>query len=200
MYDNLSSFFSIRHRRRKIATNSASFGMSVEVHNEGIVIMTKSTETDHSNSSGHKKNNEFIPWGAKARKILCSIMFGEIPDCSEIDALNLHCSGKRDLDGGMIRCIVTDMRTSCDTAICQRAESFVGHLVSKNGDRINHLTKQRSVIRKQIAALTSQCNSTAKAEDEAMTAEQAAVVAHQGSQDTWNLFKLQAQHFFANGK
>jgi hypothetical protein len=97
-----------RHKRRKISTNNASFGMSIEVHNEGIIMQTKSSDTDHSNSSTHRTNNAFIPWGVKARKILHSVIYGEIPSCSEIDLTNLNSSGKQDLDGGMVRCMVSD--------------------------------------------------------------------------------------------
>ena len=101
-----------RHKRRKISTNNASFGMSVEIHNEGIIIMTKSSEAGHDHmSSGpnHRTINVFLPWGAKARKVLHSVMCGEIPSCSEIS--NIHYSGKQDLDGGMVRCMVSSSIT-----------------------------------------------------------------------------------------
>ena len=102
-----------RHKRRKISTSNASFGMSVEIHNEGIIVMTKSSEADHihvSSGANHRTINLFLPWGAKARKVLHSVMCGEIPSCSEIS--NIHYSGKQDLDGGMVRCMVSSIAFS----------------------------------------------------------------------------------------
>lgn len=94
-----------RHKRRKMSTNNASFGMSIEVHNEGINIMTKCA-SEHLDVPLSRKSNVFLPWGVKARKILHSVMCGEIPS-SEINLTNLSCSGKRDIDGGMVRCMVS---------------------------------------------------------------------------------------------
>ena len=95
------------HKRRKICTNHTSFGMSIEVHNEGLIIMTKHSDPEHSNDiSSARKSNLFLPWGVKARKLLYSVMCGEIPFSPEHNFNNLRRSGHKDLDGGMLRCMV----------------------------------------------------------------------------------------------
>lgn len=92
------------------------------------------------------------------------------------------------------------MRTSEDTAICQRAETFVNHLLSKNGKEMEDLRKQQSSINKQIESLEREYKIVAQAEEAAVKSEEEAIAAHNDSRDTWAMFKNQAQHFFNNGK
>lgn len=58
-----------------------------------------------SNQSTQQMNNVFVPWGIKARRILMQVIFGEVPSCSELK--NIYCSGKHELDGGIVKCIVS---------------------------------------------------------------------------------------------
>eukprot|EP00804_Cyclotella_cryptica_P023488 CCRYP_012126-RD/>CCRYP_012126-RD protein AED:0.09 eAED:0.06 QI:0/1/0.8/1/0.75/0.4/5/1409/1018 len=171
-----------RHKRRKISTNNAPFGMSVEVHNEGIIVMTRSSDGDHPKS---KRMSIFLPWSSKARRVLYSVMCGEIP--SEIS--NLYFTGGKDLDGGLVRCMITDMRTSEDTAICDRAESYLNHLSSKRESEISRLSKQHIALNKQISEVSAEYKNAVKLEEGAIAAAEEATKAHKESQETWERFK-----------
>ena len=91
------------------------------------------------------------------------------------------------------------MRTSEDTATCHRAEAYVNHFVKKNGDEIDHLTKQQSVLRKQITMITDECKKLVQLEEGFVNAENEAVAAHNRSRDILTMFKAQARQFFNNG-
>ena len=76
---------------------------------------------------GHR-TSDFIPWGVRARKILHSIVCGEVPagyDVGGSGSGGISGSGGSSahgtLQGGQIKCMVTDMRTSDKTASAQRA-------------------------------------------------------------------------------
>lgn len=58
-----------------------------------------------SSQSTQQTNNFFMPWGIKARKVLHSVIYGEVPSCSELN--NIYYSGKQELDGGIVRCMVS---------------------------------------------------------------------------------------------
>jgi hypothetical protein len=190
-YDTSISHHAVtRHKRRKICTNSAPFGMSVEAHNEGIIVMTRSSDGDHSSSAS--RTSEFIPWSLKARKLLYAVLSGELPE----QFTNLYFSGKKDLDGGLVRCMITDCRTSEDTAICDRAEAFIYHLASKSEAEIDQLTQQYAVMKKQISDVSQEYKTAVKYEESAVAAEKEAADAHELSRQTWARFKSQAQNFF----
>jgi hypothetical protein len=112
-------------------------------------------------------------------------MCGETP--SEIS--NLYFTGGRDLDGGLVRCMITDMRTTEETAICNRAESFLNHLASKRESEIGRLSKQQIVLTKQISDLSAEYKTAVKIEEEAIAAEEEATKAHKESQENWARFK-----------
>ncbi|KAL7522041.1 hypothetical protein ACHAWX_006747 [Stephanocyclus meneghinianus] len=182
-YDVSISHHSVaRHKRRKIFTNNAPFGMSVEIHNEGIIVMTRTSDVDHSKS---KRMSIFLPWSSKAQRVLHSVICGEIP--SEIN--NRYFTGGQGLDGGLVRCMITDMRTTEDTAICDRAESFLNHLASKRESEIGRLSKQQIALTKQISDLTDKYKNAVKLEEGAIAAEEEASKAHKESQENWARFK-----------
>ena len=62
-----------------------------------------------SSQSTQQTNNFFMPWGIKARKILHSVISGEVPSSLK----NIYCSGKQELDGGIVRCMVSDSVVDC---------------------------------------------------------------------------------------
>lgn len=92
------------------------------------------------------------------------------------------------------------MRTSTDTAACHRAESFVGRMLSINGEEFQQLSKRHSAINEQIAKLTAEYNDAKQLEVKAMNSEKEAIAAHKDSKDTLTMFKTHAQLFFKNGK
>lgn len=116
-----------RHKHRKGVMNQTNRQLSVEIHNEGIWISTITTkevlEDEGSRSRSEGKNTEttsdkeFIVWGVKAHTILESVLCGEIPA-----SLLYYVSGEALIQqGGQVRCIISDMRTSDETASIDRA-------------------------------------------------------------------------------
>lgn len=92
------------------------------------------------------------------------------------------------------------MRTSADTATCHRADSFVSHMMSINGEKFEHLSRRHSDIIEQIAKLTSEYNEAKQFEETVMNSEKEAIAAHKGSKDNLTMFRTQAQLFFKNGE
>ena len=119
----------LRQKRRKGALNIQSVVLQVEVHNEGIVLMPRtSNPSGDSKSKGGTNDDEddeakryhtFIPWGFKARQILHSILCGEVPEGFGWDRIPYSGS----LQAGQVRCMVTDFRTSEDLASIMRTDA-----------------------------------------------------------------------------
>jgi hypothetical protein len=68
-------------------------------------------------SASEKKH--LIPWGVKAREFLGSIICGEIPQ--NFGSAQFHFGDSVATNGGHVRCVMTDLRTSDETASAQRA-------------------------------------------------------------------------------
>lgn len=117
-----------RHKHRKGVLSQINKQLSVEIHNEGIWIAqilekksddaeSKKTKIDSSRSEGEEKH--FIPWGVKARDLLESIICGEIPQAFGSEYFSFGEAAI--VNGGHVRCVMTDLRTSDQTASAQRA-------------------------------------------------------------------------------
>lgn len=110
----------LRQKHRKGLMNTASIQLAVEIHNEGIIAITRSNQATDNDDRG--RSSTFIPWGRSCASFLYSIVIGEIPSECIMDQI---C---RDLRGmlrcGLIKCMITDLRTSDDIAICERASTF----------------------------------------------------------------------------
>lgn len=126
-----------RHKHRKGVLGQINKQLSVELHNEGIWIYSKIPEEkseaekadiakkgtgEEVDGNSPKRDDEFIPWGLKARAILQSVICGEIPIGYGADRFNLGDIVAT--QGGHIRCVVTDLRTSEETASNQRATAI----------------------------------------------------------------------------
>jgi hypothetical protein len=121
----------IRQKRRKNLTNNATIQLAIEIHNEGIIAVTRSNHQKGERRSS--ENNEeaklsdkatgrtFFPWGgATARSILYSIVIGELPSGYFFDQIGAE--GRKALGGGLVKCTITDTMSSDDTAALERAE------------------------------------------------------------------------------
>ena len=110
-----------RHKHRKGVLSQINKQLSVEIHNEGIWISQlpdkKSDEKDSSQAGNEKR--QFVPWSVKARELLESIICGEIPQVLGSDYFDFGETAM--VHGGHIRCVMTDLRTSDETASVQRA-------------------------------------------------------------------------------
>jgi hypothetical protein len=145
-----------RHKHRKGVLSQISRELSVEIHNEGIWLSKMSEKKpgqnrgkDSSDSAAKTEGDEkhFFPWGVKARKVLESIVCGEIP--STCDALKFNFSETSAQNGGHIRCVMTDLRTSDGTASSQRAEA----IMKKEVDELKKMEEREAAIKKNMVEM-----------------------------------------------
>jgi len=143
-----------RHKHRKGVLTQINRQLSVEIHNEGIwlsELSEKKVDNDKKkgssdvtpSSEGHEKY--FFPWGVTARKVLESIVCGEIPHAC--DSLKLNFANTAAQNGGHVRCVMTDLRTSYATASAQRAEANI----EKDMREIKKLKEKDSILRSSIS-------------------------------------------------
>jgi hypothetical protein len=120
-----------RHKHRKGVLSQINKQLSVEIHNEGIwVSQIKAEETDKNkkkdtpdSSSAEADKKHFIAWGVKARELLEAIICGEIPVACGVEKIDFGESIAQ--NGGHLRCVMTDLRTSDETASAQRAAAVL---------------------------------------------------------------------------
>jgi hypothetical protein len=121
------SFAAARHKHRKAVLSQINKQLSVEIHNEGIWISQLKTEESDKNKkkdeSSSQDQKQFIPWGVKARDVLASIICGEIPEGCGLEKFDFDETAS--INGGHIRCVMTDLRTSDETAAFQRVEAIL---------------------------------------------------------------------------
>ena len=132
-----------RHKNRKGVMSQSRRQLSVEIHNEGIWVAVDTGSTpdeDESrlNSTSSKEEQEFIPWGVKAQSFLEAIVCGDIP--SMYDAFKFGDAAA--LQGGQVRCVLSDLRTSEETASSHRARSIREQVESN----LEHLEKKVSEL------------------------------------------------------
>ena len=117
-----------RHKHRKGMLNQIAKQLSVEIHNEGIWIAILQEKKDEKKKEPAKdphtesENKKFMPWGSQARDFLESIICGEIP--SALVAKDFEVGDSVAMNGGHVRCVLTDLRTSDETALIQRTEAI----------------------------------------------------------------------------
>jgi len=131
---------SARHKQRKSVLSQVGKQLSVEIHNEGlwISIFADKSKQDEDRSNSARTNDQtkdkddgsdnaqerFIPWGGEAHAVLQSIVCGEIPRGFRfVQDGPIDYGGALSVQGGHVRCVVTDLRTSDQTASSQRAAS-----------------------------------------------------------------------------
>lgn len=167
-----------RHKHRKGVMSQTRRQLSVEIHNEGVWVLImksdSSSEEDDKRSQTVKADaisgggdNTFIPWGLMAHSFLESIICGEIPDA-------LHHAKVFDelaeIQGGQIRCIIADLRTSEETASSQRANSVRDIEVSE----MELLQKKCVELNKVLAETEKEIMKVQSEEKECLTAAEAA--------------------------
>lgn len=182
-----------RHKHRKAISGQVTRQLSVEIHNEGLWVSIQlhdddaSKKLDGKSSTGgvdgqiRRTEEEFLVWGTRARSVLESITSGEIPSGYDRTLMDSN-----DLLGGQVRCVVTDLRTSEETASAQRAhatrefdssqiaelEAKCKELLSKVNEAEAAVSKLQEKEREGAAAVENACSDVAKAkrmQDEFMT-------------------------------
>lgn len=113
-----------RHRHRKGITSSLTRQLSIEIHNEGVWMSTISSNM--SADSGVAPHSEFIPWGTtKVSEVLDAIVCGEIPlRCEGLLEMHPQAAELAIAQGGQVRCMLFDVRTSEWTASQRRVATL----------------------------------------------------------------------------
>lgn len=194
---------STRHKHRKTVMSHSSRQLSVEIHNEGLWVATinltsTSTKEADSKSSDDKKketsvDHEFIPWGVRAHDVLLSISCGEIPTGYD----KLEFGEATELQGGQLRCVLTDLRTSEESAVVLRGSC----VKEQEQDSLRELEKRTEIM----------TNIAAETEKQAVAAEllekQSLAAVDQSSRDIEKIKKTQdefmtkfRQYFGPDGK
>lgn len=144
-----------RHKHRKGVLTQINRQLSVEIHNEGIWLTElsekkadhdkkKSSSSTDTTMSSDKHEKHFFPWGATARKVLESIVCGEIPHAC--DSLKLNFTDTVAQNGGHVRCLMTDLRTSDATASAQRTKA----IIEKESRELREIEEKDLLIRTNV--------------------------------------------------
>jgi hypothetical protein len=148
----------LRHKHRKGVLSQIPKQLSVEIHNEGVWVSKMSEKKgDEKKEDDESEKRHFIPWGCKARELLHSIVCGEIPLFFESDKFQLGDTVA--MNGGHIRCVMTDLRTSDETASAQRADSVLEQhaaVVRKMETEKAELIRNIDIVEKDIDTLNRQ--------------------------------------------
>ena len=162
-----------RQKRRRAVHNSQSVILQVEVHNEGVFIMPRILQSDSNIKDDSKqrkydpeKYHKIIPWGVKARAFLHSVVCGQVPDGFGWDKIPYSGS----LQAGLIKCMVTDMRTSEATATAQRAMTMKEQSIARTKSELTGL-KVRAQEAKREAADAENQSKAASTERDALVEE-----------------------------
>jgi hypothetical protein len=114
-----------RQKRRKQVLVSHSFQLQIDIGNEGLYFrvahnnsVKRGGTSEARDSANMRPINTFIPWGVKARDALHAIISGEVPDGFGYD--KILYGGSTQPGGGVVKCVITDMRTSEATATVER--------------------------------------------------------------------------------
>jgi hypothetical protein len=154
---------SARHKHRKGVMSQTTRQLNIEIHNEGLWLSACPPESAESNNE--KKNEsvpaapsveyQFVPWGPKAFQILETVVAGEIPPgiCEAIIEKHANAAELMSVQSGQVRCIVSDMRTSEDTASSHRVLS----LAEQEQGHLKELEQKVAEMQKGVADAESVC-------------------------------------------
>lgn len=194
----------VRQKQRKGLMNSATIQLAVEIHNEGIIALTRSNQQDGDdskfspNDKSNGRSSVFLPWGQEARSFLYSIIVGEIPSGYFLNQIG--GVGRGALTGGLCKCMITDTRTSDDTAFVDRTETFSKVKVAKNKAQVEEISLRYKNALNAMSTLQSECTLLAEREEKIAAAHKDAALQFERAKQTLDKFKNQAQHFFNQGK
>lgn len=110
----------LRYKRRQSVFMKPYIPVSlhVQLHDEGLGITWRSKKISES----EKSDFDFVPWGFKARQFLHSIVCGELNIDDILDA-DANCEDL--LQGGQIKCVISDVRKHYGDKVISDCESKV---------------------------------------------------------------------------
>lgn len=140
-----------RHQHRKGIMSQTVRQLSLEIHNEGLWIAACPVENEENKTESTAQpavEYEFLPWGVKANQILDAVVCGEIPPgtCERILDKHVNAAEIMAMQAGQVRCIVSDLRTSEETA---------------SSDRVAAVQEQEDSQLKDLEAKVGEMNKTA---------------------------------------
>ncbi len=192
-----------RHKHRKGVLSQINRQLSVEIHNEGIWLSELSEKKNNQNRTKDSSDNAattesdkkyFFPWGVKARKILESIVCGEIPfACNDSSKFNFSDTVAQ--NGGHIRCIMTDLRTSDATASAQRAEA----IMKKELEDVKKLEEKEGVIKKNMGEMEKNIEIIRKSQQELNLKLKQTVKEYEKTKQHLQAFRTKYSNFFGPG-
>ncbi len=197
----------LRQKRRKHIMNTAPIQLSVEIHNEGIIVMTRSSHHDDENqgsedhilhisgvasdkTSGRKCG--FIPW-SQAKPFLYSIYCGELPSCKYFDKIDINAGV---FEGGLVKCLVTDMRTSESTAQRERGEALVKTVSVTSSRMLEEFEMDYARALSIFQDAEKEYNAAIIAEESFLKSHKDAIQQHEKAKATLEKFKAEAQRYF----
>ena len=193
-----------RHKHRKAILSTIPKQLAVEIHNEGLWISMIVPESKDDGKSRHddkekrkddkSKDSEFIPWGLEARRVLHTVVCGEIPlgyDHNRFDFGDILTQ-----QGGHIRCVVTDLRTGVDTASLQRAES----IKEQEEDTVRELEKKANTFQQLMNEADKALNRAEGAEKDAIQACEKTQKDLEKAKKLLHDFKQKFGRFFGPGR
>lgn len=148
--------------------------------------------------AGDKRSSTFIPWGRSSTSFLYSIVLGEIPDECLMDQI---CRvGRGTLGGGLVKCMITDTRTSDDTAICERASTLAQVQHAKSKSQVRDLEGRYNTAQTSMLTMRAECTDLVDKVGKIKAEYQDAASQFERASQTLDKFKAHAQHFFNQGK
>ena len=207
----------LRHKRRKHIMNGTTVQVAVDIHNEGLFLMARSTCNENENSLSRFANVSntssgigtivtddtsgrpclFIPWGGKARSFLYSILCGNIPTGFGLEKVTAGSTASQKLlDGGLVKCMITDTRTSQESAISDRAQSYPTIQASSSSAHIENVAKRVAIANTRTEDLESAIRVLSLREQKIAQAHRDATQHLERAKATMDKLKLQVQQYF----
>lgn len=113
-------------------------------------------------------------------------------------------AGRGTLGGGLVKCMITDTRTSDDTAICDRVTALgqVQHAKSRAQGRaqVDDFERRYSIAQASMLTMQVECTDLEEKVEDISSACKEAALQFDRARGTLDKFQAQAQHFFNQGK
>lgn len=179
-----------RQKHRKGILSQALRQLSIEIHNEGIWnLLVRKAEEDGKTETLER---EFMEWGPRAFRTLESVVCGEIPCLFE----RLHFNDAPGSQGGQIRCSITDLRTSKETASVHRAEAVKEHEASE----LKNLENTTTELQNAATEAEKQLKATEQEERQAAVEVEKAAKLHDKAKSDLEAFTTKFRSFLGPGK
>jgi len=182
-----------RSKHRKTILGTVHKQLSVEIHNEGLWVSALREKADDSKKDA-KNDSEFIPWSIKARSVLQSIVCGEIPQ--GYGANRFDFGDAVAAQGGHIRCVVVDLRTSEETASAQRVVGMRG----QEADNLKAIEEKVEKLGLAVVEAEKHNSKTAMEEKEVMMEHEKAVKDLEKAKEVMDHFRKKFKDLLGPGK